>query len=116
MSNERQILKIRGKIADIEAMIEAEERKENPDQSLIQWWENQIRSHEVEIEGLENEQLVIYVVTRFSPIWFLNLTSMFIELVNVSAVPGLKKMKNKIAGKEEKTPEEPETGKEGEVL
>lgn len=55
MSNERQILKIRGKIADIEAMIEAEERKENPDQSLIQWWENQIRSHEVEIEGLENE-------------------------------------------------------------
>jgi len=34
---------------------------------------------------------------------------------NVSAVPGLKKMKNKIAGKEEKTDEEPETVEE-EVL
>lgn len=34
---------------------------------------------------------------------------------NVSAVPGLKKMKNKIAGKEEKMDEEPETIEEGEV-
>jgi hypothetical protein len=35
---------------------------------------------------------------------------------NVSAATGLKKMKNKIAGKEEKTDEEPETVEEGEVL
>jgi len=35
---------------------------------------------------------------------------------NNKAVPGLKKMKNKIAGKEEKTDEEQETVEEGEVL
>lgn len=35
---------------------------------------------------------------------------------NDKAVPGLKKMKNKIAGKEEKTDEEPETDEEGELL
>jgi hypothetical protein len=35
---------------------------------------------------------------------------------NDTAVPGLKKMKNKIAGKEEKTDEKPETVEEGGVL